>query len=156
MILINPNLEEKEQLKTTTSFEELTHIALHILERAPQPISQVCGPMTSGGLGSLEKNLAVFEKTVITLKERGEIVFNQLPFEDPMARIKLLKNKGGLNLLETFYRPIFESGFIKRLYFMYGWENSSGSRWEFKTARNLGIEIFYLPPHFHAKLLSAY
>ncbi len=138
--------QENLMLENATSFDELKDVALSVLKRMEGPIFQVCGPMTTGGLGSLELNLEVFRKTIDTLKSQGKHVFDQLPFEDHMMRIK---ESGKSNLLEAFYLPIFESGMIKKLYFIYGWWNSRGSLWEHAEAKRLGIPRRYLPFNFH-------
>ena len=127
------------------NFRDLSKIALEIIKRMPQPVVQVCGPMTTGGKGTLEENLAVFGETIKTLTERGEYVFNQMPFESPMQRMKTEDwYKGGSQILDGFYLPIFESGFIKTLYFIEGWEESVGASWEHEQALRLGIGIVYL------------
>lgn len=132
-------------LRNSTTFEALFVVAYSVLLRMPQPISMVCGPISSGGLGSKEKNLEVFRKTIKTLSDKGIIVFSQMPFEEPMWKIqKTPYYRGGCHTLEGFYLPIFESGFIKRLYFIRGWESSLGATWEHAQAKRLGIEIVYL------------
>jgi len=135
------------QLITTTTerFEPLLDIALDILAGMPSGVSMVCGPMTSGGLGSLKENLEHFNRTIHILDARGDPVFTQLPFEAPMQRIK--ENapyyRGDMQLLEAFYLPIFKSGFITRLCFIHNWQSSYGTRWEHDRALELGLERKY-------------
>jgi hypothetical protein len=134
------------QLITTTErFEPLLEVALDVLACMPSGVSMVCGPMTSGGFGSLEKNLVHFERVIHILDARGEPVFTQLPFEAPMQRIKenVQYYQGDMQLLESFYLPIFKSGYITRLCFITNWESSYGTRWEHDRALELNLERRY-------------
>jgi len=132
-------------LKYAKTFEDLFDVAHSVLLRMPQPISMVCGPITSGGLGTREENLEVFKKTINNLSKKKIIVFSQMPFEEPMWKIQTTPYyKGGCHTLEGFYLPVFESGLIKRLYFIRGWESSLGATWEHAQAKRLRIEIVYL------------
>lgn len=143
----------KERLAKANHYSEASLVALDVLEKMPTNLGQVCGPITSGGKGSLEENLRIFEKTILRLSLQGISIFNQLPFETTLERIwkvdkRDLKIKN-LDLLEGFYLPIFESGFIKDLYFIYGWNSSFGTTWEHKEAKKIGLNIIYLPENFH-------
>lgn len=137
--------EDFENIAYSKDFHDLSRVALNILKRMPQPIVQVCGPMATGGMGSLKDNFVVFENTISMLVKRGENVFNQMPFEDPMQRFKSEDwYKGGTQIIDEFYLPIFESRFIKKLYFIRGWETSTGASLEHFHAKRIGIEIVYL------------
>ncbi|MHB9020041.1 MAG: hypothetical protein ACYC3G_04230 [Minisyncoccota bacterium] len=132
-------------LMESDTFEALFNVAHSVLLRMPQPVSMVCGPISSGGKGSREKNLIVFKKTIKELSDKNITIFSQMPFEEPMWRIqKTSYYKGGCHTLEGFYLPIFESGLVKRFYFIRGWESSLGATWEHTQAKRLGIEIVYL------------
>lgn len=114
----------------------------------PKPIGEVCGPITSGGRGSIEKNLAVFSAAIKKLISHGKNIFNQMIFEDNLKKIWEGGNRDNDTLLQDFYLPIFESGFIKTLYFLPDWQTSYGARWEHAQGKRLGIEIVYLPDDF--------
>jgi hypothetical protein len=137
--------EDFSDIENSNNFSELCSVALRILSRMPQPIAQVCGPIGTGGRGNIEENLKEFERVIDDLSARGEIVFTQIPFEDPMQRMKMLPEyEGGMQILEEFYLPLFESGFIKKLYFIPLWNTSMGASWEHEQAKRLGIEIRYI------------
>ena len=132
-------------LMEATTFEGLFSIAHSILLRMPQPISMVCGPITSGGTGTKEGNIKVFKKTIKELSDKNINIFSQMPFEKPMWAIqKTDYYRGGYHILEAFYLPIFESGLVKKFFFIRGWESSMGAKWEHEQAKRLGIEIVYL------------
>ena len=38
------------------SFSDLAHTALAVLARMPKPVGRVCGPISTGGTGSMENN----------------------------------------------------------------------------------------------------
>lgn len=139
---------EKDALRGATSFKELSSIALVVVARMPKPVGQVCGPISTGGLGSIEKNLLMFDKVVDHLIGQGLTIFDQVPFEDHLFRV--IERHGGTRkghrLLTDFYLPIFESGHISTLHFIHGWQSSDGSVWERKQAERLGISIVDLEP----------
>lgn len=141
---------ELETLERATSFVDLVPPAMAVLGRMPQPIGQVCGPISTGGRGTIMANLAVFDATVDCLIQKGIIIFDQMPFEEHIFRI--VENQWGSRqnnlLLNEFYLPIFESGRICCLYFIDGWQSSEGATWEHEQARRLNMHIVYLAPDF--------
>lgn len=138
-------LADEELLARADTFESLLKIALDVLARIPKPVGIVCGPMTTGGCGSLEKNLEAFEVAIKQLTASGVNIWSQLPCESHMQRVKnSLYYRDGNKLLDTFYKPLFESELISTFYFLPGWESSQGATWEHKEAQRLGIGIVYL------------
>lgn len=83
--------EHYDKLETALTYKDLFTIAEDVLRKMPSPIGQVCGPISTGGAGSVEKNLKRFEKTIIELQQQGIEIFDQVPFEIPMQRIKNLR-----------------------------------------------------------------
>ena len=139
-------LHDINQMEMAQSYRELTPIGLRVLNRIPGDVVMVCGPISTGGTGSIAENIEVFRGAIARVVRMGEFVFTQLPFEGPMQAIKgkLLPESDGLSLLELFYRPLFESGMMKRLYFIPSWKSSFGANWEHSVALELGIEIRHL------------
>ena len=139
--------EEKRRLKEAGKISELADIALVVLDRMSvssdnREITQICGPMTTGGLGNLRDNMALFEYAITVAGENGFYVFNQLPFQDGMVRIlnwapgqKVYRQE----ILEEFYRPIFASGKVQKTLFLPDWQSSHGASWEFELLGKLGI-----------------
>ncbi len=132
-----------EQADSTT---QMLEIGMKVLNRMPQPIVQVCGPISTGGRGSIIENLVAFNEQIVFLQSEGKTVFDQMPFEAPMQRIKttLPPNEYAVTLLDDFYLPLFKTGLIKKMYFMPDWESSRGARWEHEQAKLMGIEIEYI------------
>lgn len=141
--------EEKRQAAEAATMSQLARVAFTILERIPRPIVEVCGPMSTGGVGTLEGNLTRFRQAIVVLGRRGYHVFNQLPFQAEMLRIIQSGNtaKGGYcwDILEKFYEPIFASGIIARAFFLPGWHSSTGTRWERERATLAQIQISEFP-----------
>lgn len=135
---------DRLRLRNSKTYADLANIALCILKRMPQPIGQVCGPITTGGVGTLLGNLREFRKTIRKLQRRGLNIFNQMPFEGPMQIIRAFPEMQGHNLLVEFYLPIFQSGLVKTLYFHPDWRSSGGATWEHEKALELKMEIVYL------------
>lgn len=145
----------KEHLQRITEckdYEDMVAVALEILRDIPKPLAQVCGPVSTGGKGSIEKNLQRLENAMLKLVAQGINIFDQASFEEPMQKIRQENNKdsdeSNLELLERFYKPIFESGLITTLYFLPDWQSSFGATWERKQAEQLGIKIIDLPDDF--------
>jgi len=134
--------KELEKVKT---FKEMLKIAFDILENMPKPITQVCGPISTGGKGSIEENLKMFPKAAEWLSRKGYNVFSQAPFESPIERVKCNYSGYPYALLDEFYLPVFKSKLINIFAFLPGWQSSTGAKWEHEQAEKLGIEILYLP-----------
>ena len=134
-----------EAIDKAVTFEELCQIALVILSRLGSGVGMVCGPISTGGTGSKEKNIEIFAKHIEMLRIQGCKIFSQLPFEKVMWRImKTPYYNNGYQLLDKFYLPIFESGLVETLYFIPGWKGSLGTTWEHEQAKRLGLQIIYL------------
>lgn len=140
------DIHDINTIALSRAYEELTPVAFRVIHRIPGPIAMICGPISTGGLGSITKNLAAFKEAIERVAKTGEAVFTQMPFESAMQDIKGRLSPGcdATSLMDTFYRPLFESGLIKRLYFLPGWQGSWGARWEHQLATKLRIEIRYL------------
>lgn len=78
------------------------------------------------------------------------LVFNQLPFEEKFQKMLKGRRESGYphDLLEEFYLPIFQSGKIKILFFLPGWEKSTGASWEHEKGMQFKIPIRYLDANF--------
>lgn len=138
--------EDIAALERAQSFGELSKIALRVLSRMPKTVGQVCGPISTGGVGSIPGNLKVFDQTIQQLVDKGVHIFDQMPFEEHFFRIIQAEwgTRHNNQLLTDFYLPILQSGHIKTLYFMRGWQSSQGATWEHEKAQRLGIRIVYL------------
>ncbi|MDB4992030.1 MAG: hypothetical protein JWL75_275 [Parcubacteria group bacterium] len=138
---------ESEALKNVTTYEEAAAVAISILTRMNETEKrtvQVCGPMSTGGLGSLALNMERFERAVSRAQFQGEVlVFNQMPFQTAIIRISNFKEGDpyDMGILEIFYRLIFESGLLHGVLFLDDWESSVGARWERETAAKLNMII---------------
>lgn len=143
--------EDMTRINTAETFHDLVVAGLMILNRMDSPIIQVCGPISTGGTGSVSKNLKIFSFAINFLEEKGFSVFNQLPFEKTFDKIMRNYKITGYDtpILEEFYKPIFESGKIKEIYFIPGWEQSTGAKWEYSYAKKLGIKTILMPNRWH-------
>jgi hypothetical protein len=132
-----------KRLKESNTFKDLLEVAMMILSTTNQPVSMVSGPISTGGKGSQELNIFAMQDYIEELYKDGENVFDQTPFEEPMQRIKKHAATYDYALLNEFYLPIFESGYIKKMFFMYDWESSIGASWEHEQMIRLRIERRY-------------
>jgi len=141
------NEEHYNSIEIATSYAQLSEIALSVLKIIPEPVGQVCGPITSGGRGSFEANIKHFTNAINSLESRGINIFSQMPFEDKMQELKVVE---GYNwpVLHEFYQPIFESNLVRKLYFLPDWQESRGSCWEREQADKNKIEVIDLDDSF--------
>ena len=141
--------EEFVSLKTISSFDELATIGVRVISRLPEPVVEVCGPITTGGRGSLKENLHVFEHVTMRLGEDGYHVFNLLNFQptiDRLAREWAVNNQGYCwPILNIFFRQVFDAKKINFGYFIPGWESSVGARWEREALKVLGVVLREVP-----------
>lgn len=148
-------LDEIEAVSKSSRLEEAVQISLKIIRRIPDPISMVSGPLTTGGLQSFEENLWLFGLVITKLSADGYYVFSQLPTEDLMVKVwrRWPEPRYCMPILEEYYRPIFESGLVKKVHFIPGWQRSFGARREREECYRLGIETVFLPEQFTLELM---
>jgi hypothetical protein len=138
--------DEKAALEGVASLEEAADIGISILKRMKaegKPVIQICGPMSTGGAGSIEKNMSRFEAAVDTAVQNGLTVFNQIPFQNAIIRVTDYYEGAPYNtdILEVFYRRMFESGYMDGILLLPDWESSKGAIWERELALKLGMNI---------------
>lgn len=122
------------------AFDKLVKQALDEIETMPVPAIQFCGPISTGGFGSVEDNLFALKQTIHETANTGISVFDQLKYEtDFHAILKDFKGEYDFPILKYFYEPIFRSTKIKALFFLPLWDTSYGSIWERDLAQSLGI-----------------
>jgi hypothetical protein len=138
--------EDWSDLEKAETFSQLYTVAERVIARMPKSLIQVCGPISTGGKGSVKENLELLNETVKELQAQNVNVFDQMPYEEPIYRMRLLGKIEGYreDILTDFYLPIFESGCIQCLYFLPDWQSSHGAMWEHEQAKRLGIKIKYI------------
>lgn len=114
----------------------------------------VSGPITTGGFGNRFANLRRLEAAVVVLQAYDHAVFNQGMLDAFFSGyIDTLwdSDEYCMPILESFYLPLFEEGYITKLYFLPDWQTSIGAAWEHDQALKLGIEMEYLSEDFLKK-----
>lgn len=154
----------REMCEHTTSFRELVALALGELEKFEDKAEIVCGPITTGGRGSVEKNLEVFNRAIAGLIRQGRPVFNQMPYETALFRLRAKHDeKSGRDpndktyndvVLKQFYLPLFQTERFSRAWFLPDWRSSQGARWERQTLSSLYVLMSDLSEDQLANLLS--
>ncbi len=139
-----------ESLRAARTLEEAGHVGVTILERmrvTGREIIQICGPMTTGGLGTLPKNMERFALAIERARGQGLLVFDQIPFQQAIIRVTDHHDGGAYctDILEVFYRRILGCGHVSRALFLPGWESSRGARWEWEFVRSCGIPAELYP-----------
>ncbi len=146
------------------SFAELAGFATIELSKFPEQAEIVCGPITTGGQGSIEKNLEVFTGAIKGLIRQGRPVFNQMPYETALFRLRAEHDeRSGRDpndktyntvVLDEFYLPLFMTRQFSRAWFLPGWRSSQGARWERQTLSSLYVVNYDLSEDHLANLLA--
>ena len=146
---------------TAGSFAELAEIGIEHVRRMGNNVEVVCGPISTGGLGSSEKNFEVFVGAIRAFKTMGHNLFDQSPFEFGLGKLRQKweaehPDDTGycMPILTEFYGPVFETGLIRTAWFIPGWQSSFGASWEHDKMIRQEIEIRYLAPEWIEHLLT--
>lgn len=143
-------VEHFELLDAAKQYACLLPVALSLLDllhEEGQEISMVCGPISTGGFGTIEANEQHFSKVINHLSQRhGLVIFDQMVFEPVIKRLKVNLQPEGYDwrILYDFYLPIFRTGRIRQKFFIPGWDKSIGARWERLQAPLHNIKVFDL------------
>jgi hypothetical protein len=135
--------------KKAENFAELVEIALAEARKFDR-LEVLEGPISTGGLGSIEKNFEFYGKAFKALQAEGHPVFNYAPYEAGIYKLKMRWRADPANtgycmpILEEFYRPLFDAAPIARAWFIPGWEESFGSTWAHKELESRGVPIEHL------------
>ena len=145
------------ELTATRSIEEVAALAMRDLESLPQPVTMVCGRLTTGG-GHFEENRRVMRKAISFLRrQRRETVFDQLLYLGRIDRLPDARRQLRFPFFRNYFRRhrrkimreklhlvLLGSGLIQKIVFLPGWHLSEGSWWYHDRAIELGIKIDYL------------
>jgi hypothetical protein len=137
--------EEWKSLSRVQTLTHLTAIALSVLRRMKaleKPIVQICGPMTTGGLGNYEANMVRFNKAIAKAQEKSSyLIFNQVLYTEPIIRIDSVRTTRGywIELIDEFYAPIFRSGHFHGTLWLPDWQSSKGAIREREVAIECGL-----------------
>ena len=152
---------DRMMLGRTRTFRDLSDLALSIMHRMPDGIEMVSGPISTGGVGSIEGNRKVFEGIIELLVIENRLnIFSQMPFEDKMVEFYLAwhaahpAEKYCMPILTDFYERIFSTGKVKIIHFIHGWESSYGASWEHENCDRWKIRRFYLSEMFSRRALE--
>jgi hypothetical protein len=145
--------EELKALDGLGCFPTARQYAIGIIARLRKEhgeVVQICGPMTTGGLGSLERNMDRFGHAIAQARINGRRVFNQMPFQSVIIRITNHHDGGKYryDILTDFYEWLFRSGHLTHALFLPGWEDSVGARIERGYAKQYGVCIEECPPEW--------
>ncbi len=142
------------------SFLKLGSLAVHYYEDVAGlgNLHAVSGPVTTGGLGSLVRNLARIDWTVnrLTSLEENFHVFNPCFWEPRLGELqkKWMREHPGEayceRLIRDFYWQVFESGLIVDARLLPDWGTSTGATMEKKYLEKLRIPLIRLSPAFFA------
>ncbi|MEK7510629.1 MAG: hypothetical protein AAB582_00100 [Patescibacteria group bacterium] len=152
--------EELASLSELMDLEKAAAIAVTCIGRLYElggNVVQLCGPMSTGGRGHIDLNMARFRIAMEVMHEHGVQVFNQMVFQDMMIRITGFRpgmpvEEYNVQILEGFYGPVFHSGLITTAIFLPDWESSHGASWERELLKKLGVEILEYPTSWFAEV----
>ncbi len=153
--------DEKAKLSVARTIGELVEIGLAMLERMPQPVRWVAGPLTSGKR-TPQENRRRLNLTIFRSKEVGATTFNYLPFQRRAMQILHQELRGCIltrgeerklqeQLRDELYVPFFESGKITELCIMPDSEESLNVHWMWGFASARHIPRKFIPEHLVPK-----
>lgn len=105
--------------------------AIADLKALPPPIVRLSGPLRTGGDG-YEVNQRRFKTGEALLRSRGLTVYGYEKFKE------VIQANYDLHF-EHFNIPILQSGLIRSIFFLPGWETSGGASYERKLCGELNI-----------------
>ncbi len=150
---------EKSMLRHAQTFDQLADVAMIVLSRifasSQGQVAIVCGPISTGGLGSKYHNLALFRGAIRLVAQKGVCVFDQMPFEDKIAQLSQSHTRRGEychEILSIFYGRLYASALITQAIFLPDWKTSTGSSWERQHLCRIGIKIQDFPEEWLTEL----
>jgi hypothetical protein len=146
------------EMAETKTFNELAQIAANELEKIGDCVV-ICGPISTGGFGNVQANIDALNKTVRYFRGCGHVVFDNLIFEVHIARLMQdWKKKGNTGyctpILEDFYQIVYQTGYIKKAFFLPNWETSFGATWERENLPKWDIEIVDISDELLKRIMS--
>lgn len=149
---------------TADSFSELLAHAMPSLTSMGEAVGIVCGPISTGGRGTIEENLRAFGKIIDALQEHGLTIFDQRPYEDAIFALRTRwlnedptrQDAYCMPILDEFYHPLYTEGPVTLGWFMPDWQSSRGARWEHDLLLRKGADIRYLDPEWTEAVLEGF
>lgn len=152
----------RRRAKTAATFSALAQVALTELEAFGGKAEIVCGPISTGGHGTVLANLLVFNHAIEVLVESGRPVWSQVPYEAGLAALHVAWEKEHpgeycMPIMTEFYWPLLQPHLVRRAWFLggeRGWKTSTGAQMEWDRLGKLGIErcIFREEWHYRCRL----
>ena len=151
----------QKMAQTASSFSGLAQVALEQLQTFPDKAEIVCGPISTGGLGKSYVNLLIFNHVIEVLQSAGRPIWSQMPFEAGLAELEHEWKAQHPHeayckpILDEFYLPIFESGYIRTAWFIdgeHGWTTSQGAQWEMAQCKRLSIPQRFFAEVWHVSI----
>lgn len=143
--------EDARLLRAAMTYRDLWYVAYGILERMPDGIHIVSGPIATGGYG-FEENIRRFNRAIDILDERGYCVFSQMEFEEPTRRIQSASGhqNDGMCLMRGLYLPILNYRKVTTVCFLKEYNQSFGAQWEHDLAGLLRHRRMYFVANFES------
>lgn len=146
--------QEIAHIYQTTSFTELATIVKKALTKTNTPLVELCGPLTTGGAGSYEKNMQVYKQAATYLEQHEVHVFDLVSIEKQIVKLVNEYEDNTIaqkELLNNFFLELFSSGNIHQAYFLPGWRSSNGASWEHEQCKKLGIQTIEMPADWNQR-----
>lgn len=151
-------LEESQSFRAVGAV--FYRVLLRMVRSGAGPIYQVCGPITTGGLGSTELNYALMRRAVAHLREEGYTVLDQTPLRPHVERLyrrwrEMFPHAPYCyEILDEIYAPTIDSGYVEVYHFIPKWNESTGSVWEFRRVHRLGRKAQDFPAQAYERIVA--
>ncbi len=132
--------DNETDLEEINSLKRLAERELQKIEKLPQPVIRVCGPLTCDGLEGYERNAQRLAQAEKILQSKGMTVWTFGEAEEEIFG----KGYDHGNIFTYFHKPILGSGLIQEAYFLPRWDKSNGATLErnISTKANVTIKEF--------------
>ncbi len=130
------NLEDE-----VSALKKLAQAEIQKIEKLPQPVVRVCGPLTCDGPEGYQRNADRLTQAEKFLQDKGMTVWTFGESEEEIFG----KGYSNENIFTFFHKPILESGLIQEAYFLPRWDESNGATLERNTATEAKIDVKEFP-----------
>lgn len=135
------DIQEEKYKEEVEALQRLAERELKRVERMPQPVVRVCGPLTCDGPEGYERNAERLAEAEKILQSRGMSVWTFGEAEEEIYG----KGYDHGNIFTYFHKPILASGLIKEAYFLPRWNESNGASKERQIAEESHVSIQEFP-----------
>ncbi len=137
----------ENRIEEIESLKQIAERELQKIEKLPQPVVRVCGPLTCDGPDGYKRNAERLAHAEKVLQSKGMTVWT---FGDAEEEI-FGKGYDHGNIFNYFHKPVLESGLIKEAYFLPRSNESNGASLERAIAISANVKVKEFPEEWFGR-----